>query len=386
MPRKFPPFDTTILTGSQERFYQTDDLADTSPATRIPAAPRSHNLSSDNHCPIGDQAAGYAVLGMVGSDGPVPKRKVSRPNWLMSAFLQRGMLTLPNEVLKLDCIVLVSHSLTRVVLAFLAIVGAALLLDAAWLEPSSIRLDRYEISVAAPQLKGLKIAIISDLHAGAPYIDDRKISDIVSLTNAAKPDLVLLTGDYIINDMLGGRRMPIEAIAKHLKLLRAPLGIHAVLGNHEHYEGAARHITNVLQASRISVLENSHVAIATAKGPFYLVGIGDFHTQSSQPRQALAGLAAAGPAICFTHSPDVFPLLPAKCALTVAGHTHGGQVWLPLLGRPAVGFGISRYGQRYAIGLVQEDDKLLFISSGIGTSGLALRFGVPPEVSLLMLK
>jgi predicted MPP superfamily phosphohydrolase len=78
--------------------------------------------------------------------------------------------------------------------------------------------------------------------------------------------------------------------------------------------------------------------------------------------------------------------LPKSCALTIAGHTHGGQVWLPFLGRPAVAMGISRYGQRYAIGLIRENGKTLFVSPGIGTSGLPLRFGVPPEVSFLTLE
>jgi predicted MPP superfamily phosphohydrolase len=89
-----------------------------------------------------------------------------------------------------------------------------------------------------------------------------------------------------------------------------------------------------------------------------------------------------GTALCFTHSPDIFPRLSPKCALTIAGHTHGGQVWLPLLGRPAM-FAASRFGEKYAAGIIREDGKTLFVSSGIGTSWLSLRFRVPPEISLL---
>jgi predicted MPP superfamily phosphohydrolase len=97
----------------------------------------------------------------------------------------------------------------------------------------------------------------------------------------------------------------------------------------------------------------------------------------------LAGVG--GTALCFTHSPDIFDALPPVCALTIAGHTHGGQVWLPMLGRPAVAL-VSRFGQRYAIGIIREGGRTLFVSSGIGTSGLPLRFGVPPEISLLTLE
>jgi predicted MPP superfamily phosphohydrolase len=99
----------------------------------------------------------------------------------------------------------------------------------------------------------------------------------------------------------------------------------------------------------------------------------------------LAAVPPHAPALCFTHSPDVFPDLPATCGLTVAGHTHGGQVWLPLLGRPAVA-GVSIYGQRYAIGIIREGGKTLFVSPGIGTSGLPMRFRVPPEISLLEIR
>jgi predicted MPP superfamily phosphohydrolase len=98
---------------------------------------------------------------------------------------------------------------------------------------------------------------------------------------------------------------------------------------------------------------------------------------------ALAGVH--GVALCFTHSPDIFPRLPDRCALTIAGHTHGGQVWLPLLGRPAM-FEASRYGQKYTAGIIREGGKTLFVSTGIGTSWLPLRLGVPPERSLLTLR
>ncbi len=266
--------------------------------------------------------------------------------------------------------------------AFAAI--AMLALDAFWLEPSSLRVTRYDIALDAPDLKGMTIAVISDLHAGAPYIDAAKIDRVVAMTNATRPDLILLTGDYVIKGMLGGHHMPIEEIARHLKPLRARLGVYAVLGNHDHREGGA-HIGQVLTLNGMRDLENMPVIIPRPRGPLYLVGIGDYHSGQSHPPRAFKTVPPDAQAICFTHSPDSLPILPKTCALTVASHTHGGQVKLPLLGRPAVGFA-SMYGQRYAIGTIRENGKTMFVSSGIGTSVLAVRFGVPPEISLLTIR
>ena len=262
--------------------------------------------------------------------------------------------------------------------------AAGLVLYAFWLEPASLRLSRYDVPDNPSPLKGLSIAVISDLHAGSTYIDEGKIDQVVALTNAARPDLILLTGDYVVSmaPMLGGRHMPVQMIAAHLKPLRAPLGVYAVIGNHDRWEDAGG-ISAAFRSVGIVVLENQHVAFSTPRGQLFLAGIGDFRTRASRPAQALAGVAPETPVLCFTHTQDVFPYLPPTCALTVAGHTHGGQVWLPFVGRLKVPSG---HGQRYAAGYVREGGKSLFVSTGIGTSMLPVRFGVPPEVSFLRLK
>jgi uncharacterized protein len=253
---------------------------------------------------------------------------------------------------------------------------------AGWLEPSSLRLSSYTVEQSSPLLKGLRIAVISDLHAGAPYIDTAKIDQVVAMTNDAKPDLVLLTGDYVITGVLGGRHMAIRTIVAHLKGLHAPLGVYAVQGNHDRGESPDL-IAQAFARAGIPDLENAHRMLPVPREKLALVGIGDRASHGAEPRKALWGVA--GPALCFTHSPDIFPGLPRTCALTIAGHTHGGQVWLPLLGRPAM-FEASRYGGKYAIGIIHEGGKTLFVSSGIGTSWLPLRFRVPPEISLLTLQ
>ncbi len=255
--------------------------------------------------------------------------------------------------------------------------------DAFWLEPSSLRLSRYAVPVPeTPALAGLKIAVISDLHGGAPFIDTAKIDSVVAMTNAAKPDLILLAGDYA-GHVWGSHPLPIETIAEHLKPLSASLGVYAVLGNHDHKVEGAAPVRRALEHSGIAVLSNSHIALQTPKGSLTLVGIDDADSAHADPGRAVAGLAKGVPALCLTHSPDIFPYSPAACALTIAGHTHGGQVALPLVGRMIVP---SAYGQRYAVGLIREKGKLFFVSSGIGTSVVAVRFGVPPEISFLTLQ
>lgn len=267
-------------------------------------------------------------------------------------------------------------------LGALFLTGLLLALWAGWLEPSSLRLSSYTVPQPSPALKGLRIAVISDLHGGAPYIDAAKIDQVVAMTNAARPDLVLLTGDYVITRVVGGRHMPIETIAAHLKNLHARLGVYAVLGNHDRWEDSDR-IGAALRRVGIVDMENTGLRLAAPYGGVTLVGIGDRHSRGADPAKAMAGVI--GTALCFTHSPDIFPVLPPACALTIAGHTHGGQVRLPFVDRPAVAW-VSRFDQRYAIGLIREDGRTLFVSPGIGTSGLPLRFGVPPEISLLTLE
>lgn len=262
-----------------------------------------------------------------------------------------------------------------VVLLTLMLLG----LYAFWWEPSRIRVVEYDVMAGSGGLtQPLRIAVIADLHAGARYIDEGKIDRVVSLTMARAPDLILLAGDYVVGTD-DKQRIPFEVLGRKLKTLSAPLGVFAVIGNHDRWSDPER-ITNILEAAGIRVLEDRSIPIASGGHSFYLVGLSDFFTVVPNVARALADVPEDAHAICFTHSPDVFPELPATCALTIAGHTHGGQVWLPFLGRPIVP---SRYGQRYAAGLIHENDKVLFVSTGIGTSILPVRFGVVPEISIL---
>jgi predicted MPP superfamily phosphohydrolase len=228
----------------------------------------------------------------------------------------------------------------------------------------------------------MRIAVLADLHVGSPFNGLDKLARIVELTLHTKPDLILLAGDYGIAGIIGGTKVSPEEIADGLRPLVAPLGVFAVLGNHDWWTGAAR-IQRTFESVGIWVLEDSSVLVKKDGCAFQLAGLSDFWEGPRNYRAALENIPPGMPTIALTHNPDAFPEISRPVDLTIAAHTHGGQVYLPLLGRPIVP---SKYGQRYAIGHIVENGRHLFVSSGLGTSIIPVRFLVPPEVSLLMIR
>ncbi len=259
---------------------------------------------------------------------------------------------------------------------FFTLVALALALWAFWLEPASLRVREYALE--APRLQGLRIAVLADLHVGSPYNGLEKLERIVRETNAAKPDLILLAGDYVIHKVRGGRFIHPHDFAPILGKLEAKLGVWAVLGNHDHWFKGASPVPGPFQKAGIGLLEDRAVRLPD----FWLAGVSDLWEAPHDVRGTLAQVTDDAPVILFTHNPDIFPEVPARVSLTIAGHTHGGQVWLPLLGRPIVP---SDYGERFALGPVVENGRLLFVSPGLGTSLIPVRFFTPPEISLLEL-
>lgn len=276
--------------------------------------------------------------------------------------------------------------LRRLLLA--ASITAALAL--AWgfvLEPQRLVTTRSELALPGwpTKLDGLRVALLSDLHVGSPFWDLEALSKLVARTNAEKPDLILLAGDYQINDVPGGNWVDAEAIAQGLSPLRAPLGVFAVLGNHDWWNDGER-TRQAFVKHGITVLEESAQKLERDAQSFYLVGLADQLTRPSSPRSALAQVPSGAATLLLVHEPDVFesfPRLGIRPTLTLAGHTHGGQVWLPLLGRRVVP---SDFGERYAYGHVVEAGRHLFVTSGVGTSVLPVRFLVPPEIAILTLR
>lgn len=272
--------------------------------------------------------------------------------------------------------------LKRILLS-LAMVFSVLGIWAFWLEPSSFVTTTTEIKLAQwPQkCNGLKILVLSDLHVGSPHNGLDNLAKIVTASNAAQPDLILLAGDYVIHEVMGGNFVRPEPIAQQLKKLTAKLGVYAVLGNHDWWY-SQRKVTAAFEREGIPVLENQAVHLQHGSCEFWLAGIGDFWMGQHRPERALQDVPEQAAVIAFTHNPDIFYELPLRIALTIAGHTHGGQVNLPIAGRLIVP---SHYGEKFAIGHITEGGGNMFVTTGIGTSILPVRFRVPPEIALVLL-
>jgi predicted MPP superfamily phosphohydrolase len=282
----------------------------------------------------------------------------------------------------------------RIALAAALAVTALLAAWAFWLEPASLTVRRVSLKVPGWRAEhaGLKVALLTDLHVGAPHMSLERLRRVVERTNAEAPDVVLITGDFVIGGpkdkggerggVLGGTFVEPEPIAGELKHLRAPSGVYAVLGNHDWWFDGGR-VTRALEGAGLRVLENQAVRVERGGRGFWLAGVADLWTRRPDVEGALREVTTPDPVILFTHNPDIFPGVPASVSLTVAGHTHGGQVNLPLFGRRVVP---SRFGQRYAFGHVEENGRHLYVGGGVGTSIVPVRFRVPPEVVVLSLE
>jgi predicted MPP superfamily phosphohydrolase len=249
-----------------------------------------------------------------------------------------------------------------------------------WLEPASLIVVEERISLRWSARGSVRIAILTDLHVGSPFNGIGKLREIVGRANAARPDVICILGDLVIQGVLGGRFVAPEDIAAELKRLRAAAGVFAVLGNHDAWLNHDR-VRDALERNGIRVLEEKAARLETSAGSLWLAGISDLWTGRPDIASALAGVEEDGvPVLLLTHNPDVFPVVPDRVALTLAGHTHGGQVRVPFWGRPIVP---SAFGQRFAAGHVVEGGRHLFVATGLGTSILPVRFRVPPAIAVV---
>ncbi|MCS6778521.1 MAG: metallophosphoesterase [Geminicoccaceae bacterium] len=262
---------------------------------------------------------------------------------------------------------------------FLGAAGA--LAAGAWaavIEPRRLVAVRYEIrshawSGARP---ALRLAVLGDLHAALPHVSEARLARIVERVLAEDPELVLLPGDFLANRTAFVRPLPVEAIARALAPLAEAAPTVAVLGNHDWHRGRGRTVRLALEAVGIAVLENEVLELRLAGGPVQLAGLGCPASRRADLPAVLARLEPHRPTILLTHVPDAVAYVPDHVLLTVAGHTHGGQIVLPRIG-PV--FTESALPRRFARGLHRVGRRHLLVTSGIGTSFLPVRFGVPPE-------
>ena len=248
--------------------------------------------------------------------------------------------------------------------------GAASAAAAGWalgVEPRRLRLRRETVRVPGwPEgLAGLRVAVVSDLHAGMPHAGAERVARIARAIAHEQPDLVVLLGDFVDATRLGRSRwISPERVAGQLAQARGPLGTVAVLGNHDWSRGGAR-VARALRAAGIRVLENEARAVRRGDTRLWIAGVADLRRR--KPSLAVLDAVPLGePVLLLSHDPDLFPHVPRRVSLTLAGHTHGGQINLPVVRRHLIP---SRHGARYRSGLIEEEGRRLFVTRGVGDDG-----------------
>lgn len=272
----------------------------------------------------------------------------------------------------------------------LSLVGAH-----SWIGDANIVVRRYEPKPPNwPKDLKLRVAMLSDFHFSEPWLGLQAIEIIVEKTNALEPDIILLVGDFEDGPRFS-RPVPPQDWARALAHLQAPLGVHAVLGNHDYPRLIAkrhRFLANpeakeALENVGIPVLINHAIPLTWNGKNFWLAGLGDQCTEFENGGlladldDTLAKVADDAPIILMAHEPDIFPEVPARVDLTLSGHVHRGQIrffgFAPVVP--------SRYGRRYLHGHVIENNRHLIVGAGLGHSGLPLRFDAAPEIVLIEL-
>jgi predicted MPP superfamily phosphohydrolase len=253
------------------------------------------------------------------------------------------------------------------------------------------RVTRYALLPPRwPPELALKIGVVADIHACEPFMTAERLRSIAESVNALEPDLIVLLGDFNAGHRFVTAAVPPGAWAEALAVLRAPLGVYAILGNHDWWHGpvpgmtgGAEEVRRALRSIAVTVLENNAVSLEAAGGKFWLAGLADQMAHVVAPHRTrgaddlggtLRDVGDEAPVLMLAHEPFVFPRMPERVSLTLCGHTHGGQINLPLIGRPIV---VSRH---YIYGHMIEQGRHLIISGGLGESGIPVRIGVPPEI------
>lgn len=263
----------------------------------------------------------------------------------------------------------------------LALVGAALFARGYWnatrdpvIRTASVKVDDWPAAQPA-----LKILLISDTHVAGPDMPPVRLARIVGDLNRLKPDLVLIAGDLVSEKRTATHIYTAAEVVAPLGGLRAPLGVIVAPGNHDHWFRPDA-LRGELEKRGIRVLQNQAVKL----GPLVVGGVDDDYSDHDDVPATLAAMGRLGPGVplLLTHSPDIVPDLPRPVAAVFAGHTHCGQIRFPFIGALTY---VSRYGDRFACGDIDDKGQRVFVGAGLGTSLLPLRFNTPPDAWLVTL-
>jgi predicted MPP superfamily phosphohydrolase len=270
------------------------------------------------------------------------------------------------------------------------------LLAAAALTLSGILVHGYKEATADPVIRSvvlrlpgypanispMRIVLFSDLHVHGPDMPPARVARIVQQINALRPDIAVAAGDFVGDSWIGAQYPIGEAVAP-LAQLRARLGVYAVLGNNDWDVGAST-VIRALRGVGVHVLVNQ----ATAVGPIALGGIDgriygrkQWRAVRMKTYEALRG--TPGIQVLVAHRPDEFKWAPQQIGLVLAGHTHCGQIVLPVIGPMETG---SDFGRKYLCGIVQDRSKVLIVTAGLGSSHLPVRIGAPPDIWVISIE
>jgi predicted MPP superfamily phosphohydrolase len=266
--------------------------------------------------------------------------------------------------------------------------GWARLHYATRVEPTWLELNRHEVPVRdlAPAFDGFRIVQLSDFHASR-HVTTHYLGEAVDLALAQKPDLAVFTGDFIHKGF-----KHVDTVARVLARVKAPHGVYAVLGNHDfsvrnalgmrRYRHLHQAVADALEAQGIRVLRNRTVRLEHAGAHLFLTGLEDLWSRVCDVDEAYRDTESGAPRVVLAHNPCTIECLgERRCDLMLSGHTHGGQINLPRLGRVT----LSSKGKRYAAGMYRVNGGLLYVNKGVGF-GFRVRYNVRPEVALLTLR
>ena len=266
-------------------------------------------------------------------------------------------------------------------LAATLVVAASCMAYGFLIEPK--RLFVREVLIESPAARApLRVGLLADIHGGGRHVYARKVREVVEAVGAASPDIILIAGDFTVGspayaDRSAGERAAIDAAHAELARLDAPLGVYAVLGNHDHTFGASLTRTR-MERLGLRMIDNAVVDL----GEVCVIGLADEWHGRPDPTVE-RDCPDDRTRLVVAHNPDTLFELRRRHALLVAGHTHGGQINIPVLGRRVTA---TRAGRAYAYGAMTIAGSPAFVTAGVGTSVLPARFRAPPEVVLIDLR
>jgi predicted MPP superfamily phosphohydrolase len=241
-------------------------------------------------------------------------------------------------------------------------------------------IDRVDCPLPARHaaLDGLTIAVMSDFHHD-DFHDDTLMGRAIEATNALRPDLVMLPGDFISRDVAG-----VDALSDHFSRLESRLGVFGVLGNHDQWARRGDEVLRRLERSGVEMLCNAATERRSPGGErFFVAGLESAWGGHPDLASALRGVPGAAPVLLGWHEPDPWETISdGRVLLQMAGHTHGGQVCAPFYGAMQ----LPRYGKKYVAGLFQRGESRLYVTRGIGALGVPVRFCCPPEITFLTMR